>query len=158
MPNIAASIGESITAFCVGRTVTDEERRTAISVLGTFGDTVEVKESQMDAVTALSGSGPAYIAIIIDAMISAGLKVGLSREIAFRLVTRTLTGTADLLNRHPLHPAELRDAVTTPAGTTIAGIYELEKGSVRTSIMNAVEAATEASKKVALRFDGELNV
>jgi pyrroline-5-carboxylate reductase len=157
MPNIAASIGESITAFCAGGNVTDEDMRTAVAILRTFGDTVEVRESQMDAVTALSGSGPAYIAIIIDAMISAGLRVGLSRETAFRLVMKTLTGTADLLSRHPMHPAELRDTVTTPAGTTIAGIYELEKGSVRTSIMNAVEAAAEASKKVALRFNGDFD-
>ena len=109
----------------------------------------------MDAVTALSGSGPAYIAILIEAMVSAGLKVGMPRDIASKLVIKTLTGTANLLDRVKMHPAELRDAVTTPAGTTIAGIYELEKGSIRTSMMNAVEAATRQAKEVAGKFDEE---
>ncbi|MBX8631416.1 MAG: pyrroline-5-carboxylate reductase [Thermoplasmata archaeon] len=157
MPNIAASIGESITAFCAEEEMTQNDISSVKEILSTFGETVRVKESQMDAVTALSGSGPAYIAIIIDAMISAGLKVGLPRDISFRLVTKTLTGTANMLSSHPMHPAELRDTVTTPAGTTIAGIYELEKGAVRTAIMNAVEAATEASRSVAMRFEEELN-
>jgi pyrroline-5-carboxylate reductase len=109
----------------------------------------------MDAVTALSGSGPAYIAILIEALVSAGLKVGMPRDIAFKLVTKTLTGTADLLSQKMMHPAELRDSVTTPAGTTIAGIYELEKGSVRTSIMNAVDAATQAAERVAKKFEND---
>jgi pyrroline-5-carboxylate reductase len=109
----------------------------------------------MNAVTALSGSGPAYIAVLIEAMVSAGLKVGIPRDVAFKLVTKTLTGTANLLSLSKMHPAELRDSVTTPAGTTIAGIYELEKGSLRTSIMNAVEAATGAAEKVAKRFEND---
>ena len=153
MPNIAAAIGESMTAYAMGEGFSEAEALKAVEVMATFGEHVEVRESLMDAITALSGSGPAYIAIIIDAMVSAGLKVGIPRDIAFRLVTKTLTGTANLLSSHPVHPAELRDAVTTPAGTTIAGIYELEKGSVRTSIMNAVDAATEASRKVAAAFE-----
>jgi pyrroline-5-carboxylate reductase len=109
----------------------------------------------LNPITALSGSGPAYIAVVIEAMVSAGLKVGIPRDVAFKLVTKTLTGTADLLSEKKMHPAELRDAVTTPAGTTIAGIYELEKGSLRTSIMNAVEAATLAAEKVAKKFEGD---
>ena len=153
MPNIAATIGESMTAYAAGAGFSAAESMRAREVIATFGDYIEVKESLMDAITALSGSGPAYIAIIIDAMVSAGLKVGIPRDVAFKLVTKTLTGTANLLSSHPVHPAELRDAVTTPAGTTIAGIYELEKGSVRTSIMNAVDAATEASRKVAATFE-----
>jgi pyrroline-5-carboxylate reductase len=124
-------------------------------VLSCFGDYIEVPESMMNSITALSGSGPAYIAILIEAMVSAGLKVGIPRDIAFKLVTKTLTGTADLLSTSKMHPAELRDSVTTPAGTTIAGIYELEKGSLRTSIMNAVEAATAAAEKVAKRFEND---
>jgi len=86
-------------------------------------------------------------------MVSAGLKVGMPRDIAFKLATKTLTGTANLLSQKKMHPAELRDSVTTPAGTTIAGLYELEKGSFRTSIMNAVEAATLAAQKVAQKFE-----
>jgi len=155
MPNIAALIGEAVTAYSVGRKVTDADKETVRSILGSFGDHIEVPESLLNPVTALSGSGPAYIAVLIEAMVSAGLKVGIPRDIAFKLVTKTLTGTADLLSQKGMHPAELRDAVTTPAGTTIAGIYELEKGSIRTSIMNAVEAATLAGEKVAKKFETE---
>lgn len=155
MPNIAATIGEAITAYSSGPGLTSKDAERVHLVLGCFGDHIEVPEPLMDAVTALSGSGPAYIAVLIDAMVSAGLKVGLPRDVAFKLVTKTLTGTADLLAQNKMHPAELRDTVTTPAGTTIAGIYELEKGSFRTSIMNAVEAATQAAEKVAKKFEAE---
>jgi pyrroline-5-carboxylate reductase len=155
MPNIAAMIGEAITAYSPGKNLTKKDMDQVKSVLGSFGDHIEVPESLMNAVTALSGSGPAYIAVLIEAMVSAGLKVGIPREVAFKLVTKTLTGTADLLSKNGLHPAELRDLVTTPAGTTIAGIYELEKGALRTSIMNAVDAATQAAEKVAKKFENE---
>jgi pyrroline-5-carboxylate reductase len=153
MPNIAATIGEAITAYSTDQKLTKEELSKVEFVFGTFGDSVEVPESLMDAVTALSGSGPAYIAVMIESMVSAGLKVGMPRDIAFKLATKTLTGTANLLSQKKMHPAELRDSVTTPAGTTIAGLYELEKGSFRTSIMNAVEAATLAAQKVAQKFE-----
>jgi pyrroline-5-carboxylate reductase len=155
MPNIAATIGEAITAYSAGGNLSKKDLEEVKFVLGCFGDSIEVPESLMNAVTALSGSGPAYIAVLIEAMVSAGLKVGIPREVAFKLVTKTLTGTADLLSQKGMHPAELRDLVTTPAGTTIAGIYELEKGSLRTSIMNAVDAATLAAERVAKKFEGE---
>lgn len=155
MPNIAATIGEAITAYTLGQNFSKKDAEQVQFLLGCFGDSIEVPESLMDAVTALSGSGPAYIAMLIEAMVSAGLKVGIPRDIAFKLVTKTLTGTADLLSQNKMHPAELRDTVTTPAGTTIAGIYELEKGSLRTSMMNAVEAATFAAEKVAKKFEAE---
>jgi pyrroline-5-carboxylate reductase len=155
MPNIAATIGEAITAYSLGSNVTKTDAAKVEFILGCFGDCVEVPESLMNPITALSGSGPAYIAVLIEAMVSAGLKVGIPRDIAFRLVTKTLTGTANLLSVKKMHPAELRDTVTTPAGTTIAGIYELEKGSLRTSMMNAVEAATQAAEKVAKKFEDE---
>lgn len=155
MPNIAATIAEAITAYAVGHDVKAKDIEQVRFVLGCFGDWIEIPESLMNAVTALSGSGPAYIAVMIEAMVSAGLKVGIPREIAFKLATKTLTGTADLLSKNGLHPAELRDLVTTPAGTTIAGIYELEKGALRTSIMNAVDAATQAAEKVAKKFEDE---
>ncbi len=155
MPNIAATIGEAITAYAPATALTPDDLKTTQFILSQFGDHIQVPESLMDAVTALSGSGPAYIAILIEAMVTAGLKVGIPRDIAFELVTKTLTGTADLLSLKRIHPAELRDTVTTPAGTTIAGVYELEKGSVRTSIMNAVEAATLAAERVSKKFDAE---
>ncbi|MCL5068703.1 MAG: pyrroline-5-carboxylate reductase [Thaumarchaeota archaeon] len=155
MPNIAATIGEAITAYTASPKLTQKEKEQAQFIFGCFGDCIEVPEHLMDAVTALSGSGPAYIAIMIEAMVSAGLKVGIPRDIAFKLATKTLTGTADLLSQNKMHPAELRDTVTTPAGTTIAGIYELEKGAIRTSIMNAVEAAAQAAERVAKKFESE---
>lgn len=155
MPNIAAVIGEAMTAYSLGSRVTSSDATEIEKVLGSFGDHIKVPESLLNPITALSGSGPAYIAVVIEAMVSAGLKVGIPRDIAFKLVTKTLTGTADLLSQKKMHPAELRDTVTTPAGTTIAGIYELEKGSLRTSIMNAVEAATSAAEKVAKKFEGD---
>jgi len=153
MPNIAATIGEAITAYSPDQKLTKEDLEKAKLVFGTFGDSLQVPESLMDAVTALSGSGPAYIAVMIESLVSAGLKVGMPRDTAFKLATKTLTGTANLLSTKGMHPAELRDSVTTPAGTTIAGLYELEKGSFRTSIMNAVEAATLAAQKVAQKFE-----
>ena len=155
MPNIAATIGEAITAYATSPKLTKKDHERVEFILCCFGECIPVPENLMDAVTALSGSGPAYIAILIEAMVSAGLKVGLPRDIAFKLVTKTLTGTADLLSQKKMHPAELRDSVTTPAGTTIAGIYELEKGSVRTSIMNAVDAATQAAERVAKKFESD---
>lgn len=156
MPNIAAVIGEAITAYSPGTRVTPADLAEVEFVLGCFGDYIRVPESLLNPITALSGSGPAYIAVMIEAMVSAGLKVGIPRDVSFRLVTKTLIGTADLLSERKMHPAELRDTVTTPAGTTIAGIYELEKGSLRTSIMNAVEAATGAAEKVAKKYEGEV--
>ena len=109
----------------------------------------------MDAVTAISGSGPAYVVVLIEAMINGALKVGLSRDATFKLVTKTLTGTVNLLEQHKMHPAELGDIVTTPAGTTIAGIYDLERGFFRTRIMNAIEAASQASIRVGAKFELE---
>jgi len=155
MPNIAATIGEAITAYSPAPGLTAKDLESTKLVLSSFGECIEVPESQMNAVTALSGSGPAYIATLIEALVSGGLMVGMPRETALALATKTLTGTAELLKEKKLHPAELRDAVTTPAGTTIAGIYELEKGSFRTSIMNAVEAATKAADRVAKKFEAE---
>ncbi|MDV3244331.1 MAG: pyrroline-5-carboxylate reductase [Nitrososphaerales archaeon] len=155
MPNIAATIGEAITAYSPGPGLSAKDLENTKFVLNCFGDCVEVPESLMNAVTALSGSGPAYIATLIEALVSGGLMVGMPRDIAMTLATKTLTGTADLLKEKKMHPAELRDAVTTPAGTTIAGIYELEKGSFRTSVMNAVEAATRAAERVAKKFETE---
>jgi pyrroline-5-carboxylate reductase len=155
MPNIAAVIGEAITAYSTGTRVTQSDIPKVEFVLRCFGDCVNVPETLLNPITALSGSGPAYIAVVIEAMVSAGLKVGIPRDVSFKLVTKTLTGTADLLSEKKMHPAELRDAVTTPAGTTIAGIYELERGALRTSMMNAVEAATVAAEKVANKFESD---
>jgi len=155
MTNMAAMVGEAATAYSVGANVMLADMDAVRLVLGRLGEYIELPESQLDAVTALSGSGPAYIAILIDALVTAGLKVGLPRDTAFRLATQTLVGTSKLLRETGMGVTELRDAVTTPAGTTIAGIYELEKGSFRTSVINAVEAATQAAERVAKKFESE---
>jgi pyrroline-5-carboxylate reductase len=155
MTNMAAIVGEAVTAYSVGSSMSPADMEKVALVLGRLGESVEVPESQLDAVTALSGSGPAYIAILIDALVTAGLKVGLPRETAFKLAAQTLVGTAKLLRQTGMGIMELRDAVTTPAGTTIAGIYELEKGSFRISIINAVEAATAAAERVGKKFEAE---
>ncbi len=155
MTNMAAMVGEAATAYSPGPNLTEQDKETVRFLLGRLGESIELPESQLDAVTALSGSGPAYIAILIDALITAGLKVGLPRDTAFKLATQTLVGTAKLLRETGMGITELRDAVTTPAGTTIAGIYELEKGSFRTSVINAVEAATQAAERVAKKFEAE---
>jgi pyrroline-5-carboxylate reductase len=155
MTNMAAMVGEAVTAYSAGKDLTPSDLESARFVLDRLGESVELPESQLDAVTALSGSGPAYIAILIDALVTAGLKVGLSRDTAFKLATQTLVGTSKLLRETGMGITELRDAVTTPAGTTIAGIYELEKGSFRTSVINAVEAATQAAERVAKKFEAE---
>jgi len=156
MPNMAAIIGESITAYSVGTNISDNDMHQVLHIFDMIGEHIPVPERYMDAITALSGSGPAYIAILVEALVTAGLKVGLPRDIAMKLTTKTLSGTANLLESIKIHPAELRDTVTTPSGTTIAGIYELEKGSFRTSIINAVEAATFAAEKVSKKFEDEL--
>ncbi len=153
MPNIAATVNESVTPYSLGPGVTPQDVTKLSNILGCFGDHFQVDESLMDAITGLSGSGPAYIAIIVEAMVSAGLKVGIPRETALRLTLRTLLGTAKMLMQRPVHPAELRDAVTTQGGTTIAGIFELEEAKIRTGIMKAVEAATLAASEVAKKLD-----
>ena len=155
MTNMAAVVGEAATAYSPAPNLTSVDLETTRFLLTRLGESIQLPESQLDAVTALSGSGPAYIAILIDALVTAGLKVGLPRDTAFRLATQTLVGTSKLLRETGMGITELRDAVTTPAGTTIAGIYELEKGSFRTSVMNAVEAATMAAERVAKKFEAE---
>jgi len=155
MTNMAAMVGEAATAYSHGPGLSEEDLEIVKFLLDRLGESVELPESQLNAVTALSGSGPAYIAILVDALVTAGLKVGLQRDTAFRLATQTLVGTSKLLRETGMSITDLRDAVTTPAGTTIAGIYELEKGSFRTSVINAVEAATQAAERVAKKFEAE---
>ena len=109
---------------------------------------MRVDEKDMDAVTALSGSGPAYFALLAEAMIEAGLLLGLSREISTRLVVQTMFGSALLLRDEGLHPVELRESVTSPGGTTTRAIRELERSGVRAAFLNAITAATERSREL----------
>jgi pyrroline-5-carboxylate reductase len=149
MPNAPATVHEGIAGICAGAHAGDEHLALAEDVLAHLGGVVRVPERYMDAVTAVSGSGPAYFALLAEAMIEAGILLGLSREISTRLVVQTMLGTARLLRDENLHPVELREAVTSPGGTTIRAIRELERAGVRAAFLNAIQAAVERSKELA---------
>src|SRR5437879_10579491 len=127
MPNAPAIVHEGIAGVCAGAHAGDEHLALAEDVLAHLGGVVRVSEPYMDAVTAVSGSGPAYFALLAEAMIEAGILLGLSREIFTRLVVQTMLGTAKLLRDENMHPVELREAVTSPGGTTTRAILELEQ-------------------------------
>jgi pyrroline-5-carboxylate reductase len=149
MPNAPSTIHEGIAGMCAGRHAGPEHLERAGTVLRAVGDVVEVPEVQMDAITAVSGSGPAYYALLAEAMIEAGILLGLSREISTKLVVQTMLGTAKLLRDEGIHPVELREMVTSPGGTTIRAIRELEMAGVRAAFLNAINAAMERSKELA---------
>jgi pyrroline-5-carboxylate reductase len=149
MPNIAASVKESATALSAGKHARREDVELAMSIFNSVGKTVFLRENYlMDAITGLSGSGPAYIFIIVDALADAGVKMGLSRKDAQYLAAQTVLGSAKMLMETREHPGQLKDRVTSPGGTAIAGIHTLEKGGLRTTLINAVEAATLRSKEL----------
>lgn len=148
MPNIAATVDEGAAAIAFGEHVTLEQQKIAKSIFEAVGEVVIVSEDQLDAVTGLSGSGPAYIYMVIEAMIDGGVKMGLSRDIASKLAIQTVLGSAKLAKTSRLHPAILRDQVTTPGGTTINAIHELESHGLRAMLINAVVTATERSKEL----------
>ncbi len=161
MPNIAASVKESATAISAGRHARREDIDLALEIFNSVGRTVFLRENYlMDAITGLSGSGPAYIFIIVDALADAGVKMGLSRKDAQFLAAQTLLGAAKMLMETREHPGQLKDRVTSPGGTAIAGIHTLEKGGLRTTLINAVEAATLRSKELGetmIRYFAEAN-
>jgi pyrroline-5-carboxylate reductase len=148
MPNIAATVDEGAAALAYGEHVSAEQQEIAKSIFEAVGDAVVVSEDQLDAVTGLSGSGPAYIYMVIEALIDGGVKMGLSRDIATKLAIQTVLGSAKLAKTSRLHPAILRDQVTTPGGTTINAIHELESHGLRAMLINAVVTATERSKEL----------
>jgi len=154
MPNIAAYVAQSATAICAGGAATGRHMDLSRALCEGFGMVEEVEESLMDAVTGLSGSGPAYIFLIIDALADAGVKVGLRRDQVRRLVAQTLVGSASLLLSSGGHPGELKDMVTSPGGTAIAGLAALEKGGLRTTLISAVETATQRSAELGRNNNG----
>jgi pyrroline-5-carboxylate reductase len=149
MPNTPAMVGAGITAICRGKFVTDEQLALAERIFATVGRTVVVDEKHMDAVTGLSGSGPAFLYIIIEALAEAGVNVGLPRDIATQLAAQTTFGAAKMVLETGSHPALLKDEVTTPAGCTVEGILELEEGGVRVTLIKAVKRATERARELA---------
>ena len=148
MPNVAALVQASYTAYCCGEKVTSKDKKRAIKLLNLFGRCEEVKEKYMDAITALSGSGPGYLSIIIEGLMYAGLKVGLPRNIALNSAAQTVLGTGKLVLDLQMHPAKIKDMVTTPGGTTIEAIYELEGSQIRQALMNAVDEAAKKSQQI----------
>jgi len=149
MPNVALMVKAGFTAYSRSRNVTNEDLKLIEEIFKELGECMEVDEELMDAVTALSGSGPAYVATLIEAMAYAGLKVGLPREFAYQSSAYTVYGTAKLVLEAGLHPSTIKEMVLTPGGTTIEGIFYLEEGGVRTALMKAVEAATRRAEEIA---------
>jgi pyrroline-5-carboxylate reductase len=149
MPNTPSVVHEGIAGLCAGAHAGDEHLALAQEVLSHLGAVVRVPERWMDAITAVSGSGPAYFALLAEAMIEAGLLLGLSREVSTQLVVQTMLGTAKQLRDEKLHPVELREMVTSPGGTTIAAIRELEIAGVRAAFLNAIQAAMDRSRELA---------
>jgi pyrroline-5-carboxylate reductase len=149
MPNAPSTVHEGIAGLAAGAHAGDEHLQLAEDVLSHLGRVVRLPESAMDAVTAVSGSGPAYFALLSEAMIEAGILLGLSREVSTQLVIQTMLGTAKLLRDENMHPVDLREAVTSPGGTTIRAIRVLEQEGVRAAFLNAIQAAMERSQELA---------
>lgn len=148
MPNTPATVGAGISAIAPGNHIQPHHLELARSILESVGKVVEVPENLMDAVTGLSGSGPGYVAVLVEALTDGGVCAGLSRAIAYQLALQTLLGTALLLQESQMHPAELKDRVTSPGGTTIAGIAELENSGFRSALIQAVMVATARSQEL----------
>ena len=152
MPNIAVMVQASYTAYCCGENVTREDKKKVKALLDMMGICEEIDEKYMDAITALSGSGPGYISIIVEGLMYAGLKVGLPRDLALYSAAQTVLGTGKLVLKTREHAAKIKDMVTTPGGTTIEAIYELEGSQIRPALMRAVEKATEKCQKIRQNF------
>jgi pyrroline-5-carboxylate reductase len=148
MPNTPALIGLGATVICAGENATEEDLEAAKRIFDSVGLTLVLDETLLDAATGLSGSGPAYVFLIIEALSDAGVKVGLSRYDAQKLAAHTLLGSAKLLIETGEHPGLLKDMVTSPGGTAIAGLHTLEAGGLRTTLINAVETATNRSREL----------
>ena len=148
MPNTPATVGAGMTAIAAGQQAQATHLETAQRIFSAVGEVVEVPENLLDAVTGLSGSGPGYVAVMIEALIDGGVSVGLPRATATRLALQTVRGTAELLQTTGLHPAELKDRVTSPGGTTIAGVAYLEQAGLRSALIGAVQAACRRSQEL----------
>jgi len=149
MPNTPAKLGAGMTAIARGSYVTDEQMALAERIFSTVGRTVVIDERHMDAVTGLSGSGPAFMYIILEALAEAGVNVGLPRDVATLLAAQTTYGAAKMVLETGSHPALLKDEVTTPGGCTVDGILELEEGGLRVTLIKAVKRATERARQLA---------
>ncbi len=148
MPNTPALVGAGASALAYNEKVSKNDLDQVKKLLKSVGIVVELEEKYIDAVTGLSGSGPAYIFIIIEALADGGVKMGLPRDVALKLAAQTVLGSAKMFLETGKHPGELKDMVTSPGGTTITALHELEKGKIRGTLISAVEAATLKSKSI----------
>jgi len=148
MPNTPCLVGELAAAYAPNDACTPADAAIVGSLLGALGTAFKVKEADLDAVTGLSGSGPAYVFQFIEALSDGGVRAGLPRTVATQLAAKTVRGAATMVLETGKHPGELKDQVTSPGGTTIAGVHALEQGGMRSAVMNAVVAATERAKEL----------
>lgn len=158
MPNIAATIDFSATVLCPSKKTSKQYLDRAKLIFDAVGKTWIAHEDQLDAVTGLSGSGPAYIYMVIEAMADGGVKMGLPRQLSIELATQTVLGAAKLVQETKIHPAVLRDQVTTPGGTTISAIHELEKCGLRPMLISAVVTASEKSAALAKSVENKIKI
>jgi pyrroline-5-carboxylate reductase len=155
MSNVPVLVDEAMSVISPGSFADDKHLAVAQELLGSVGKVIQLREEHQDAVTATSGSGPAYFALLAEAMIDACILLGLDREVGTELIVQTMTGTAKMLRDMGKHPVELREMVTSPGGTTIVAIRELEKAGVRAAFLNAIDAARERSAELAKGDDAE---
>jgi pyrroline-5-carboxylate reductase len=148
MPNTPCLVGAGMAALAPGKYATSEHMARALSIFNATGKAVTVAEKDLDAVTGLSGSGPGYVAIIIEGLIDGGVRAGLARDVATTLAIQTVLGSAQMLGEMRLHPGQMKDMVTSPGGTTIAGIHAMERGGLRATLIDGVVAATERSREL----------
>ena len=149
VPNTPALVGAGLTALAWGKAIPAEQRQEVVQLFADVGEVLELPESKLDAFLALTSAGPAFVALVAEAMADGAVAAGLPRDLALRLSHRTLAGTAELLDRRDLHPAQLKDMVTSPGGTTIAGVRQLERIGLRSALIEAVIAAAERSRQLA---------
>jgi pyrroline-5-carboxylate reductase len=153
MPNTPAQVGKGVTVWVATPAVTPQQRQQTEAILNALGEQVMVEdEHYLDMATGLSGSGPGYVFLLIEAMIDAGVQIGFSRADAQKIVLQTIDGSVELVRSTGLHPAELKNRVTSPAGTTAAGLFELEQSGMRAAIIRAVEAATRRSEALGAQY------
>lgn len=157
MTNVACRVGGGYTPYCISDKISEEQEKEALEVMGCFGEVEKIDEKYMDTLTPISGSGPAYIFTVIEAMVYAGLKIGLPRELALRASYQTILGSAKLVAESEKTLAELKETVITPGGVTIEALYELEESRITTAFMKAIEAAADKAMKGSLEFQEKLD-